>query len=389
MTKVTTSQKRQPVIYAGVKTRALKSPRVSTGDKTVTIYGSKDRFVCALDTAIPASMERIENDYDLRMDDSRDSLSPTTEWEIVPCLSCGSDQKQVWKIVPDDYQSNRLVSLVQCQSCGLVFTSPRPTLDAMGKFYPDDYICVNLHLTPDNKRQTFRDRFYDYFFVLDREKKKVSRLKRAIGNLAPNLNVLDIGSGQGAFIALLQSEYGCRVAGVEPYSPEATRGGPLAVFNSLEEAEQLAPYDAITLWYVFEHVHDPHLLLAQCRKLLKPNGKLIFEVPNLAGWPVQIWGELWAGFDAPRHTIHFTPASAKTILEINGWRIKSLSYPVQAVNSVFALGRYLGRPWLQRTRSYCFEVFAVFALLMPLAAVLSLFRRNDAILVVAELDKGK
>lgn len=389
MTIETTSQRQQPLIYVGVKSRARTSPTALVGNGAATDGSAQDRFVCAIDPALPETVESIGNDYGLRMDQRFESLPPTTEWEVIPCLSCGSDRKKVWKVVPDDYDPNRLVSLVQCLSCGLVFTSPRPTLVAMGKFYPDDYICVNLHLTPNAQKKTLRDRFYDYFFVMDREEKKVARLKRAMGDLGPNLNILDIGCGQGAFISLLRSKYGCRVAGVEPYSPEAPRDGTLRMFNSIEEAELLAPYDAITLWYVFEHVHDPHAVLQQCRKLLKPEGKLVFEVPNLAGWPTQFWGSFWAGFDAPRHTIHFTPSTARSILEINGWRIESLSYPVQAVGSVFALGRYLGRPWLTKTRSYCFEVFAAFALLMPIATVLSLFRTNDAILVVAESGKSQ
>jgi len=39
-------------------------------------------------------------------------------------------------------------------------------------------------------------------------------------------------------------------------------------------------FDAITLWYVLEHVPNPKACLTACRRLMKPDGKIFIAVPN-------------------------------------------------------------------------------------------------------------
>jgi SAM-dependent methyltransferase len=40
-------------------------------------------------------------------------------------------------------------------------------------------------------------------------------------------------------------------------------------------------FDVITIWHVLEHTEDPFFVLGKLRSLLKPDGVLVVEVPNI------------------------------------------------------------------------------------------------------------
>ena len=44
--------------------------------------------------------------------------------------------------------------------------------------------------------------------------------------------------------------------------------------------ENMKKYDAINLFDVLEHVHNPTELLKKCHQLLKSRGIIVIEVPN-------------------------------------------------------------------------------------------------------------
>jgi SAM-dependent methyltransferase len=102
----------------------------------------------------------------------------------------------------------------------------------------------------------------------------------------PPGRLLDIGTADGHFLEVMRAR-GWDVAGVEPGGsrPEGDnrqldiRYGPFP-----EVATGLPPesFDVITAWAVFEHLHDPTAAFHECARLLRPGGRLVVEVPNLA-----------------------------------------------------------------------------------------------------------
>ena len=101
--------------------------------------------------------------------------------------------------------------------------------------------------------------------------------------------VLDVGCGEG-FLAAELVKSGNRVTGVD-ILPQASQGAALAAYYraDLEEGlegvvEQLngKRFSCVLLLDVLEHLRYPERILAQCHKLLRPDGRIIVSVPNIA-----------------------------------------------------------------------------------------------------------
>ena len=132
--------------------------------------------------------------------------------------------------------------------------------------------------------------------------------------------LLDIGCAAGTFLVGMKRHGDWTLHGVElsPGVAEIARERHgLDVFTgTLEEAAYPDDtFDAITLWDVLEHLHDPAASLREIRRILKPGGVLIIRVPNLASWDARLFGDAWAGLDAPRHLYVFSPQTLSHMLE--------------------------------------------------------------------------
>ena len=57
-------------------------------------------------------------------------------------------------------------------------------------------------------------------------------------------------------------------------------------------------------WAVnIEFTDDPHLMLREAYRVLKPNGTLVIEVPRLDSRTFRWFGHRWPGLQAPQHTV--------------------------------------------------------------------------------------
>jgi len=73
-------------------------------------------------------------------------------------------------------------------------------------------------------------------------------------------------------------------------------------------------YDAVVLWHVAEHVHDPATTLRNVATLLRPGGVLMIGVPNFGSPEARVSKAGWFHLDVPRHLFHFTPVTLRNLL---------------------------------------------------------------------------
>ncbi|WP_353686677.1 class I SAM-dependent methyltransferase [Thermodesulfovibrio sp. 3462-1] len=122
---------------------------------------------------------------------------------------------------------------------------------------------------------------------------------------------------------------GWKVVGVDPDSKAvqiAREEFDLEVFQgTLEEAKfPDNSFDVITMNHVIEHVPDPIVLLTECRRVLKPEGKLMVVTPNIGSLGRRLFGEYWLHWDPPRHLFLFSPKSLRTCAERAGLIVRAI-----------------------------------------------------------------
>ena len=101
-------------------------------------------------------------------------------------------------------------------------------------------------------------------------------------------SVLDLGCGSGSLGQHLAETRGCVMDGVTLSEAEAIHARPHyrhVVVDNLETCDLLATfpgqhYDYIVCADVLEHLSRPEHVLAACRQLLAPQGRLLISVPN-------------------------------------------------------------------------------------------------------------
>ncbi|MBF0557412.1 MAG: class I SAM-dependent methyltransferase [Nitrospirae bacterium] len=177
----------------------------------------------------------------------------------------------------------------------------------MKDHYSEDYFKPYLQTEALHARKRFRKRI-----------KEIKRL-RFPGSL------LDIGCGAGFFLKLAADE-GYNVSGVElsQWACEyARKTFALNVINGELKDAGFAPdtFDVITLWHIVEHVSDPVKFLMEVNRLLKKDGLLVVEVPNIRSVAAKLAGTNWELMAPKEHFFYFDLHTMSRLLQMTGFAV--------------------------------------------------------------------
>jgi len=335
------------------------------------------------------------------MSPTRPQTSPRGPWrfEEVPCDFCESTDADPLLTGRDRLHGlPGAFAVVRCRRCGLVRTSPRPTIDSLGAAYPNDYephrkgqeadppeglfrwALVNLRQYPLDPPDDGLRRAVRWLFAW-----ATLHRRRAIGYLpyTGRGRLLDFGCGSGGYVARMNA-VGWSAEGLD-LSPEAVRAAReagLTVHEGTLPGAALAPefYDAVTMWHALEHVPSPKATLRAAHDLLRPDGLLLVAAPRFDSLAARWFGSCWFPLELPRHLTHFTAATLCRHLEATGFhvlRIHALRRPALLRHSFALLADETGRSGhrrLARSRLLC----------GALSWVALLARRTQQMVVVAQ-----
>jgi 2-polyprenyl-3-methyl-5-hydroxy-6-metoxy-1,4-benzoquinol methylase len=292
---------------------------------------------------------------------SKSSTGISTE-AVSACLICGEKERStIYENLEDSlFGSPGKWSLKQCINCGLVFLDPRPTPEDIGKAYTNSYAGrkKNKNLHQLNFKAKIKSAIKTGFFANAYGYKNGVNFWKRILSLPLHLSpywrerlafsimtlphksggrLLDIGCGIGIFLEQM-ADLGWKAEGLDmdPKVVQVCIKKGLTVKEGTLKSQNYPDnyFDAITLKHVIEHVSDPIDLIRQCKRILKPEGKLVILTPNFEGSGQETFGRMWLGLDAPRHLFLFTPKTLSEVLLKGGLNVIKLS--TTARNSEFS-----------------------------------------------------
>lgn len=180
----------------------------------------------------------------------------------VACNLCGSSRERLITV-----QSSYRV--VRCAGCGFVYVNPRPDEATLERMY--------LKYLPDKMIDPLSwDSYMKEVFS-----KTASFLS---ARLPDNARLLDVGCGYGFFLSEIKAISRIEASGIDvsktAVSVASGRGldvrlGTLDTIKFDDDA-----FDAVTMFYVLEHIPDPANALKEVRRILKPGGALLLRLPH-------------------------------------------------------------------------------------------------------------
>jgi 2-polyprenyl-3-methyl-5-hydroxy-6-metoxy-1,4-benzoquinol methylase len=269
--------------------------------------------------------------------------------ESVPCNVCGSLESHV--LLPATYDLAALRQtdftrtfssssderlnhqLVACAQCGLQYVSPRLRAETVLEGYAGG--------SDEQFVSQARGREITFGKGLD----LIQRLwKRAPGRL------LDIGTGGGSF-PFIASQRGWQVEGCEPSRwlcdwAREHYGLPIRPGTVFDQHYAPRSFDVVTLWDVLEHTPDPRTEVRETHRLLKPDGLLVINYPDIGSWIARAMGRSWV-FLLDVHLFYFTRATIRRLLEDAGFEIIRIQPHFQRLALGYVLRRatpYIGAP---------------------------------------------
>lgn len=207
--------------------------------------------------------------------------------EAVDCPLCGSGEHS---LVYNRDRYDMGIHTVICKRCGFVFTNPRPTEAALADFYRHHYRKYYENTETPTDEYLEKGRFTERamwnleFIQADLDKELGRRGK---------VRFLDVGCAQGSLLRLLKDRYRetIALAGIEPsleFSKYASEHSGAEIYTGvlegyLEVNKERECFDYINLSHVLEHILQPVRFLRNLHDLLRPEGRLCVEIPNILG----------------------------------------------------------------------------------------------------------
>ena len=212
--------------------------------------------------------------------------------------------------------TDSLFSVVKCCSCELIRLYPWPSPKDFQRYYPTNY-----WFRADDAPAARLEEQYRRFVLRDH----VSFVKRALGAPATCGPVLDVGCGGGLFPRMLR-EAGYTAHGLDFATDAAKVAWRVNRVPTVAGLLPQAPFAAeslggVSLFHVLEHLYEPREYVESAWRLLRPGGKLVVQVPNVACWQFSLLGVRWNGLDIPRHLVNFRAKDVSSLLASCGFEI--------------------------------------------------------------------
>jgi 2-polyprenyl-3-methyl-5-hydroxy-6-metoxy-1,4-benzoquinol methylase len=246
--------------------------------------------------------------------------------------------------------------------CGIYWLDPAPTPEDLPVAYRGYYTHSQQDeiLRPAGLRSNVRAAFLERRLGYPNRQGPTARLVSHLVALTPERKqswlygyfylpwvvggrLLEIGCGSGSQLARMK-QAGWDTMGVD-FDPQAAdaarlRGLDVEVGDVRDLNLEGRSFDSVVMAHVLEHVFDPVSLLIECKRLLKPGGRLVSITPNGRSLGHRVYKRSWRGLEPPRHIAVFTPGGLRIACDHAGLAVERLDVTARdAANLLLASAR--------------------------------------------------
>jgi SAM-dependent methyltransferase len=224
------------------------------------------------------------------------------------------------------------VEILECPSCGLAFWTPPADFRPAAVYDAAYFAGAQV------------DRGYDDYGHLESSLRLTfARRLARIPRPEAGARLLDVGAAYG-FALDEARRAGWMTTGLEISAPAARHASTIASGRVVVADAVAAPFasdcfDAVTLWDVLEHLPEPHAIVSEMARLLRPGGRLVLSTGDVGSLAARLSGARWHLYTIPEHLFFYTRRSLRELLEAHGFRVVSL----RAEASTYTLGYLVER----------------------------------------------
>jgi SAM-dependent methyltransferase/spore coat polysaccharide biosynthesis predicted glycosyltransferase SpsG len=209
----------------------------------------------------------------------------------------------------------------RCPRCGLVL---------MNRLVPPPLEYERDYFFGSYKKQYGKTYLEDFPGLFLRGKQRLAIIRSLLPGLRSGA-LLDIGCAYGPFLAAAKED-GFNPSGLEPAAAAAWVRRELGVpvyegffpQNPPPAFLQNECFDAVTLWYVMEHLRNPGDALEEIRRILKNGGALAFSTPSASGISGLKSAKKFLEASPADHRTVWNPRACKRLMKRAGFTVKKI-----------------------------------------------------------------
>lgn len=220
--------------------------------------------------------------------------------ERLICKLCKSKKIKIFNKVDKTY------SLFICKNCSVIFTYPQPK----------NIKKVNDSLyDSENELKQRLNQYENEYFRAKRHIISFMRFKK-------EGKYLDVGCSYGIGVKVAK-DLGFDSLGIEPTGNAVKCAKNLLRIRVLRKTLYQAnftdnSFDIVTLYDVLEHIPNPRKFLYEARRILKKDGLLVIQCPNIKSLAYFFLRKEWNWLLIPNHLWHFDLSTlSKLLTELN------------------------------------------------------------------------
>ena len=240
------------------------------------------------------------------------------------CYFCGKKHWELLGIVEGQ-------NLTRCKECRFIQVNPLPPREEYIKLYKN--LEYHSHRMDENRcRKPWERLDHDYKLAQSRLD-IIEKLKRK-GKL------LDIGASNGSLVKAA-NDRGFEAEGTEldDFICKFAEVANKVKMHCGELKDLKFPdryFDVVTAHDVIEHLYSPREELEEIYRILKPNGLLVLDTPNMDVFSLAIDGLQWHHIKPKEHIFYLSDEHLRKILADQHFKIECVRHPIEGKSVFYA-----------------------------------------------------